>query len=95
MLVRFGNGFVQNIDEIAVLAANVNVTGVGVGGQRGDQHALDQLVRIVLDQHSVFTRARLAFIRVHDDVFRLGRCTRNKTPLHAGGKTGAAAAAKI
>ena len=36
-------------------------------GRRGDERALDRLVRVVPQERPVLERARLAFGRVHDD----------------------------
>ena len=39
--------------------------------QRGDQDALEHLVRAALDQDAVLERARLRFVGVADEVLRL------------------------
>ena len=82
--VRFRDGAIHEIDQIAILAADIDVAGVRVDRQAGDQDALDHLVRIVLHQQPVLAGARLALIRVDDDVFRLGRSARNEAPLQTG-----------
>src|SRR2546423_507867 len=47
-------------------------------------------MRIVLQNQAIFTSARLTFIAIDQDVFRTVRLLRNKSPFHAGRKTGAA-----
>ena len=49
---------------------------------------------ILLDQQAIFESARLAFVRVADEVFGLGVVFRDKAPLHAGGEPRAATAAQ-
>jgi len=68
---------------------------VRVHRQARDEHALDQLVRVVLHQQPILASSGLAFVSVHHDVFRLGRIARHKAPLHAGGKTRASAPPEI
>ncbi len=92
--IRFGDGAIHGLDQVAILAANIDVALVRIDGAAGDQNALDQLVRIVLHQQPVLASARLAFVGVDDDVLRLGRRARHEAPLHAGGKSRAAAAAQ-
>ena len=60
--VGFGDGAVHDLDQVAILAANVDVAGVRIDRQAGDQHAFDQLVRIVLHQQAVLAGARLALV---------------------------------
>ena len=62
---------------------------------RGDHHAFDDGVRIVLEDQPVFAGAGLALVAVAQHVLRLGRLLGHERPLHAGGESGAAAAAQV
>ena len=46
------------------------------------------------DEQSIFKSSRFAFVGVADQIFRLGTILGYETPLHAGGKPRAAAAAQ-
>ena len=63
-------------------------------GGRGDQRALDRLVRVVPQERPVLEGARLAFGRVHDDGCRQlrGAMHEHRSPLDARGEPGAAPA---
>ena len=60
--VRFGDGLVHDVDQVAVLAADVDVARVRIHREARDQAAFDQLVRVVLDQDAVLAGARLALV---------------------------------
>ena len=60
--VRLGDRLVHDLDQVAILAANVDVARVRVHREPRDQHAFDQLVRIVFDQHAILAGARLALV---------------------------------
>ena len=94
--VGLGDRGFDNVDHVAILAANVNVTALGAHGASGDHHAFDELMRIHFHQRTVFTCAGLAFVAIGDDVFRLAaRFFGDETPLHAGREACAAASAQI
>mmetsp|Transcript_31918 Transcript_31918/g.41045 ORF Transcript_31918/g.41045 Transcript_31918/m.41045 type:complete len:253 (+) Transcript_31918:1534-2292(+) len=71
-----------------VFTANVDVAGVRVHRERGNQGSFDQRVRIVAHDFAIFTGARLGFISVDDQV---GRATiaflRHEGPLQTGWET--------
>ena len=90
--VRLRDYSVQMIDQVAILAADVEITFVRIHRQAGDQNAFDHLKGIVLHQQTILAGAGLALIGVDHDVFGLGRSARDETPLESGGETGAAAA---
>ena len=62
--------------------------------EAGDQHAFDQLMRILVNDVAILERARLGFVGVADEIDRLLLVGLDEAPLHAAGKTGAAAAAQ-
>ena len=65
--------------------------------KRGNDHSFNQLMWIVFHQSPIFKSAGLHFVGVADQVLRMRRILAHgyKAPLHTGGKSGAAAAAKI
>jgi hypothetical protein len=67
----------------------MNVVGVA-----RDNHALQQLVRVFVNDLSVLERARLRFIRVANQVNRFAAFAIHERPFQAAGKAGAAASAQ-
>jgi hypothetical protein len=65
-----------------------------VVGEAGDDHALDQLVRVLVHDLPVLERARLGFVGVANQVNRLAALAVHEAPFQAAGKTRAAAAAQ-
>src|SRR5574340_876553 len=63
---------------------------------RCDNHALDQLMRVALEQQAVLERTRLHLVRVADQVLRMRSVWPhwNEAPLHAGWKPSATTTAK-
>ncbi len=74
--------------------AEVDVCLVRAGSEAGDNHALDKLMRILVDDVAILKSARLGFIAIADEVNRLGIVRRNKCPFHAGGEARTAPAPK-
>ncbi len=75
------------------LAAHVDVGGIALDSEGREGRALDQLVRVLIDDLVVVEGARLGLVAVAEQVAReetLGQ----KAPLQAGGEAGAAAAAQ-
>ena len=71
-------------------------TNVDVGHLRADRvarnhAALEQQVRVALQEQMIFERPRLALVGIADEVLRLRRVLHDELPLHAGRETGAAA----
>src|SRR4051794_15090818 len=93
--VCLGDSFVHDVDQVAILTADVDVALMRVGGEGRDQHPFNQLVRVVFDQQTIFASGRLTLVGVDDDVSGFGRILRDKAPLHAGGEAGASASAEI
>jgi hypothetical protein len=66
---------------------------VGVDGVGRDQHPLEELVGVALEQDAVLEGAGLHLVGVGDQVLRPGRALaeRHEAPLGRGGEAGAAA----
>ncbi len=78
-----------------VLAADVDVAGVRLHRDAGDQAALDQQVRIVAHDLAILARAGLRFVGVDDEVGRPRRVgLGHERPFEPGREAGAAAAAQ-
>ena len=75
------------------LAAQVDERQVALDRVRRDHDALDELVRIALDEHAVLERRRLAFVGVDDEVAR-ETTVGEERPLLPGREVRAAAAAQ-
>jgi hypothetical protein len=67
-LVRLGDRLLDVGRLLEELAANVDVRGGRVHRAAGDEAALDELVRVAAHNLAVLARARLALVRVHDEV---------------------------
>merc|ERR1711959_691903 len=79
-----GNGLLQCNGFLIKLAANVNVAHVRVHGATGNEASLDELVRVVAHNLAVLASARLAFVRIDDQVLRTTVAHgRHKGPLEA------------
>ena len=90
----FLDGFVHYVNQIIVFAAIIDVASFHAERESTDQHSFDQSVRIEFEQITVFKCSRLGFVRITDNIFRLRRISRNKTPFHSRRKTRTAATAK-
>ena len=67
---------------------------LGADGERGDDDAFDELVRVGAQQGAVLERARLTFGAVADDESARPGLRRNARPFPSGGEASAAAAPK-
>ena len=86
------DGSVEDSCALGKFAANVNVGQLHVVGVARQDHALDELVRILVDDLSVLERARLGFVGVTDEINRLAGLAVDEIPLHAAREASAAAA---
>lgn len=68
----FVEGAVEDFCAEGEFAADVDVGEVGVVGVAGDDHALDELVGIFVDDLPVFKGAGFGFVGVADEVNRFG-----------------------
>ena len=91
--LRVGDGLREPLVAERELAAEVDEREVALDRERRDRDALDELVRIALDEHAVLERRRLAFVGVDHEVAR-ERVGRQERPLLRGREAGAAAAAQ-
>ena len=92
--VGIGDGLLHDLEQVAVLAAQIDEAHLRADGEAGDHGAFDDGVRVVRKMRwslqvpgsdsSPLTRTYLGFSRL------LG----HEGPLHAGGEAGAAAAAQ-
>ena len=94
-VMGLADGPPQSLRLPAVLAAHVNVGGIGADGEGGQQSALDNLVGFAAEDFPVLAGAGLALVGVDDEVMRpaagfLG----HERPFHAGAEAGAAAPAE-
>ena len=93
--VAGGVGVVERLGDALLgqghLAAHVEERLLGADGVAGDEHALDELVRVLLHEEPVLVGARLGLVAVHHEVAR-PHAGRAEAPLGAGREAGAAAA---
>ena len=80
------------LDGQRILVAHVDVALVAADGVGPDDHALQHQWGLPSSSASVHVRARVAFVRVADDVFRLAFRVAAAFPLATGGETGTAPA---
>ena len=66
-------------------AAHINKGRRNTAGIAGDNHALNQLMRVLLHNHAVFEGSRLALVRIAAQVAQLIILS-EKAPFHAGGE---------
>ena len=88
------DGVVERADLRQHLTTHIDVRGAHAERVTGDDHALEQQVRIARHAQAVLEGARLALVGVDHQVHRLAGVARHKGPLHASGKARAAAAAQ-
>ena len=91
LLFSLRNGAFQAARLGGIFAANINIAFARAAGISTDCHAFENLMRINIDQESIFEDERLGFVRVAEDVFLIALGLGNKTPLASDGKTGSAA----
>ena len=90
-LTRLRHGVLQALDRQRVLRTHVDDRLPGADCIRADEHALDQVVRVALNNCAIHERTGVALIRVADEgLFRTG-CTARGIPLEPCWEAGAAA----
>ena len=77
-----GDGFLDDLRRERELLTNVNVGQLGVHREAGDGHALNELMRVLMQDVAILERAGLRFVGVADEIDGLGIRRRDKTPLH-------------
>ena len=85
---------VQELCAIGHFTADVDVGQMHVVRETGDDHAFDELVRVLVDDLAVLECARLGFVGVANQVNRLAALAVHKRPLQPARKTRAAAPAQ-
>ena len=89
-------GFVQGLFKTLValedLTMDVVVADCNAHRIASDDHALNNNVRVELQDIAVFAGAGLALVRITNQVFLTRKFTRHEAPLQASWKTRAAAA---
>src|SRR5439155_5816043 len=93
--VRLTDGRGEATPGLDVFAADVDEARRAADRARRDQHALDQRVRVTLEQVAVLERPRLALVGVDDEVHGPGVGLRNERPLRAGREARAAEPAEV
>ena len=91
--VGVGDGLFDDLEQVAILAAQIDEAQLRADGEAGDHGAFDDRVRIVEEDDVILAGAGLGFVAVDQDVLRLVGLLGDEGPLHAGGEAGAAAAA--
>src|SRR5262245_55841899 len=69
-------------NAVVILAANVNVSGVGLHRECTDDRSFDEQMRALLHHGAIAESARFALIGVHANVMRPLFLFRKKAPLH-------------
>ena len=92
--VGVGDGLLHDVEQVAVLAAQVDEAHLRADGEAGDHGALDDGVRVFEEEDVVLAGAGLGLVAVDQDVLWLRRGLGDEAPLHAGGEARAAASAQ-
>ncbi len=93
-VLRLSDGGHEALLRPVIFPAEIRIDGARAYGVGGDDDALDQQVRIVLEDRTVLEGPRLALVGVDDQVDGLVRIPGNESPLAAGRESGTAAAAQ-
>jgi len=78
LVVGFLDGSAQDAPRLHVLTADIDEAKVRADGARGDEHALDEGVRIALHEVAVLEGAGLALVRVDHEIPRGRRALGNE-----------------
>ena len=88
----FRDGIFDNLCGLWKLFANVDVCEFGTDCEAGDDHALDELVRVLMDNVAILEGPRFGLVAVTDQVDRFLVAGRDESPFHTCWKTGATSA---
>ena len=80
----------ENLRACGKFSANIDVCQLRIDREAGNDHPLHQLMRILMNDVPILKRARLGFVRVADQIDRLGSARLDKSPFNAARKSGAA-----
>ena len=89
------DGFFHDLEQVAILAAQIDKAHFGADRQACDDDPFNYRVGIILEDQAVLAGARLAFISIDQDVLWFRRLLGNKRPLHPGREAGAPASAQV
>src|SRR4051794_15951596 len=59
------NRLLHDCEQVAILAADVDVSLLSANGKSGDDHAFDDRVRVLLEDQAVFAGTGFGFIAIH------------------------------
>ena len=93
--VGFPHGPAEAPPGLDVLAADVDEAEPRPDGAGRDEHALDEGVRIALEEVAILERSRLALVGIDHEVHGSGVVLGDERPLGARGKAGAAETAEV
>jgi len=83
----FRAGFLQRVVQdfraFGHFATDINVGELHVVREAGDDHAFDELVRILVDDLAILERAGFGFVGVADQVNRLAAFAVNEAPFES------------
>ncbi len=88
------DGYGEPLDGKGVFRAAVDIALARADGIAGDDHAFQYGMGVGLKDRAVHKSARIAFVGIAQDIFHVAFGLAGKRPLHACGKTAAAAAAQ-
>src|SRR5438132_697414 len=91
---RFLDGALEDLCALGKLAPYIYVSGVDIEGVTGNQGALEQLVRILMNNVTILEGARLRLVGIANQIHRLLLVRLNKAPLHPGWETSATTSAQ-
>ncbi len=92
--VGVGDGLLHDLEQVAILAAQIDEADLRADGEAGDHGAFDDRVRVVQEDDVILAGAGLGLVAVDQDVLGLVGLLGHEGPLHAGGEAGAAATAQ-
>src|SRR5207245_10623705 len=84
---RLLDGALEDFCALGKLAPYIYVSGVDIEGVTGNQDALEQLVRILMNNVTILESARLRLVGIANQIHRLLLVRFNKAPLHPGWET--------
>ncbi len=93
--IGFLHGAVEALRRAEVLAPDVHVGLVAANAVSGDDHALQQRMRVALEEIAILERPRFSFVGVHDQINRLCAVLRDERPLLRRRESGSAETAEI
>ena len=94
LCTRASKGFGKHLLRQGIFAAQVDIALARSHRQTGDQHALDQPIRITFHEHAVGKSAGITFVGIADNVFLRIRLIEHGLPFDATGKRRAATSAQ-